>query len=197
MAYVTGDVLPLSEVNSKPRTNILQEDAVHYLIPLFSVRYADGTIPDTTGAAGNPQLVMGGYGSGTGIFTGEDAQAAAKTETLCFDFAMPECYVAAETITAKLSCRYNDAGTNTMATKTVDCECYEIAEAGTASADICATAIQTIDGTMTSYSFTITPSAEVPGDLLRIFYQIIIEGDSNGVVKAEFGGFTMDLDIKG
>jgi len=197
MAYVTGDVLPQSEVNSKPRANLLQEDAVTYPIPLIDFRWADGTIPDTTGAAGNPQIVIGGWGSGTGIFRGEDAQAAEKTETLFIDFAVPECYVASETITAKVSARYNDAGANTMATKTIDCEAYEIAQAGTAGSDLCATAAQTITGTMASYSFTITDASISPGDMLRVYFRIVVEGNSGGVVKAEFGGATIDLDIKG
>jgi hypothetical protein len=195
--FATGDVLPASFLNAIPRANKLQEDAVSYPIPLTAFRWADGSIPDTTGAAGNPKLVMGGYGSGTGIFQGEDAQAALKTETLYFDFAIPECYVAAQTVTVKVSCRFNDAGTNTESTKTIDCEAYEIAEDGTAGSDICATAIQTITASMTSYSFTITATALAAGDMIRVFFQMKLQGDSNGVLKAELGGATVDLDIKG
>jgi hypothetical protein len=196
MAYVTGDVLPLSEVNTKPRANMIQEDAVPYLIPLFAVRYADGSIPDTTGAAGNPLISMGGYGSGTGIFQGEDAQAALKTETLCFDFALPECYVAAQTVTVNCTARFNDAGTNTESTKTIDCEVYEVAEAGTVGSDLCATAIQTLTDTMAQYAFTVTATGLAAGDLLRVFFQCKLQGDSNGALKVEFGGFSVDLDIK-
>jgi len=197
MAYVTGDALPLSEVNSKPRANLAQEDAVVYPIPLTAFRWADGTVPNTTGAAGNPQIVMGGYGSGTGIFRGEDAQEAEKTETVFFDFPIPECYVAAQTVTASVSCRYADAGSNTMSSKTVDCECYKIAEAGTAGSDLCATAIQTITGSMASYSFDVTATGLSAGNLLRMFFRVVVQGNSGGVVKAEIGGATIALDIKG
>ena len=197
MAYAQGDVLPIAEVNSKPRANFLQEDAVPYPIPLTAFRWADGTIPDTTGAAGNPQIVMGGYGSGTGIFIGEDSQAAAKTETLFFDFAIPECYVAAQTVAVTVTARYADAGSNTMATKTIDCEAYKVAEAGTAGSDICATAIQTLTGAMAQYTFVITAATLSPGDMLRVFIQIITEGNNDDVVKAELGGASVQLDIKG
>uniref|UniRef100_A0A6M3ILY7 Uncharacterized protein n=1 Tax=viral metagenome TaxID=1070528 RepID=A0A6M3ILY7_9ZZZZ len=197
MPYVTGDVLPLSEVNSKPRANFAQEDTVPYLIPLTAFRWADGSIPNTTGAAGNPKLVMGGYGSGTGIFQGEDAQAALKTETLTFDFAIPECYVASETVAVAVYARFNDAGTNTESTKTIDLECYEVAGAGTAGSDLCATAIQTLTATMAAYSFTITDAGLSAGDLLRIFTQCKLQGDSNGALKVEVGGAIVYLDIKG
>ncbi len=195
--YSQGDTLTVAVANAWPRTNMAQEDAVGYKVPLSDFRYADGSIPDTTGAAGNPKLVMGGYGSGTGIFQGEDAQAATKTETLYFDFRLPECYVAGQTVTVSFSARFNDAGTNTENPKTIDCEAYEIAEAGTAGSDICATAIQTMTASMASYSFTITPTGLSAGDLLRVFVQTALAGDSNGALKMELGGATMALDIKG
>jgi len=175
---------------------MLQEDAVPYLIPLSAFRWADGSIPNITGAAGNPALVMGGYGSGTGILQGEDAQAGLKTETVYFDFAIPECYVASETVIIDVTARFNDAGTNTEATKTIDMQAYEIAEAGTAGSDICATAIQTLTAAMASYSFTITDSGLSAGDLLRVFVQCKLQGDSNGALKVEIGGATVNLDIK-
>jgi len=195
--FATGDTLPASFINASPRANLAQEDEVSFKIPLSCIRYANGTIPDATGAAGNPKIVMGGYGSGTGIFQGEDAQSAAKTETLCFDFAMPESYVAAETVKVSFSARYNDAGTNTVAQKSIDCEAYEIAEAGTAGSDICATAAQTLTGTIASYSFDITATGLTPGDLVRVFVRTILEGNTGGALVAEVGGATIKADLKG
>jgi len=195
--FSTGDVLPVATVNAWPRSNMLQEDAILYPIPIFGFRWEDGNIPDTTGAAGKPALVMGGYGSGTGIFQGEDAQAALKTETLCFDFVLPECYVSGQTVTVTVSARYNDSGTNTISTKTIDCECYKIDEDGTADSDICATAVQTLSSSMESYSFDITATSLSAGNLLRVFIRTALQGDSNGVLKAEVGGATVELDIKG
>ena len=195
--FATGDAIPVAWLNAVPRTNNQQENLKAYPVPLTSVRWADGTIPDTTGAAGNPALVMGGYGSGTGILLGEDAQAALKTETVYFDFSIPECYVASETAQVRSTARFNDAGTNSETTKTIDCEAYEVAEAGTAGSDICATAIQTLTAAMAAYTFTVTDAGLAPGDLLRVFFQAKLEGDSNGALKVEFGGFTVLLDIKG
>lgn len=195
--FAQGNVLPVATANAWPRANMVQEDAIPYLIPLTALRWADGLIPDTTGAAGKPKLVMGGYGSGTGIFQGEDAQAATKTETLYFDYTLKECYVAGQTVTVSFSARFNDAGTNTESPKTIDCEAYEVAEAGTAGSDICATAIQTLTASMASYAFTITPTGLAAGDLLRIFVQTALAGNSNGVLKMELGGATVKLDIKG
>jgi len=195
--YATGDVLPLSEVNSKPRTRLLQEDAVPYRIPLSAFRWADGLIPETTGAAGKPKLVMAGYGSGDGHFLGEDSKDAAKTETIVFDFSLPAEYVAGQTVTVTVTAQYTDAGTSTMTTKTIDCEAYKIAEAGTAGSDICATAIQTLTSSMAQYSFTVTPASLSAGDSIRVFLQIITEGDTSAATKGKFGGASVALDIKG
>ncbi len=197
MAHATGDVLTVAEVDTQPRTNHLQEDAINFPIPISQWTWADGDKPNTTGAAGDPKLVMGGYGSGTGYFQGEDAHATTKTETLCLTFAVPECYVAAETITLSVTARYYDTATGTMSAKTIDCEVYEVAEAGTASADLCTTAAQTLTTSMAAYSFAITSAAVSPGDILRAFFRIVLtESGGTGAQKAEFGGATFKLDIK-
>lgn len=195
--YQTGDLLPITEITQKPRANLLQEDAVAYPVQLTSIKWADGISPDATGAAGKPKLLLGGWGSGTGIFQGQDAQAALKTETLFFDFAIPECYVNGQTVTVSISARYNDAGSNTLSSKTLDLECYNIDQAGTAGSDINLTAIQTLTGIMTAYSFTISPAALSAGSLLRVYFQTAIQGNSGGALKAEVGGATVYLDIKG
>ena len=153
--------------------------------------------PDTVGAAGNPKLVMSGWGSGTGIFQGEDAQEVLKTETLCFEFVLPECYVAGQSVILSITARINDAGGNSHTFDSLDVEAYEIAEAGTAESDICATDAQTLAEIMTAYSFTITSTNLGPGDLVRIFIRTSIQGSFGGSFKAEIGGATMKLDIKG
>jgi hypothetical protein len=198
MAYVTGDVLPLAEVNTKPRANMAQEDAIAYPVPITAWVYADGDVLNTTGAAGDPQIVMGGWGSGTGILRGQDAHGTTKTETVCFDFAVPECYVAAETVSLTVTARYSDSGTGTMSAKTIDAEVYEIAEAGTASSDLCTTAAQTLTTSMAQYTFAITSSAIAAGDILRVLLRIVLtESGGSGAQKAEFGGASIKLDIKG
>lgn len=195
--FATGDALPASFLNAIPRANLAQESAVEYSIPLTSVRWEDGTIPDTTGAAGNPALVMGGYGSGTGIFQGEDAQAALKTERLAFDFSIPECYVSAGAFVVTVGARFYDAGTNTEATKQIDLEAYRIASYGTAGSDINSTAAQTLTASMAEYSFTITAATLTPGDLVRVFIETQLQGDSNGALKAEVGGMIVKIEVKG
>ena len=195
--YVTGDVLSPEVANAWPRSKMEQENTVRYSIPLTAFRWADGSIPNTTGAAGKPKVVMGGYGSGTGIFQGEDAQSSAKTETLAFDFAIPECYVAGQTVQVSVTARYNDAGSNTVAQKSLDCEGYEVTEAGTAGSDLCATAAQTLTGSMAAYTFAITADNLSAGDLIRVFLRTVLQGDGSGVLKMELGGASVKLDIKG
>ena len=195
--YAIGDVPSVDFFNAVPRANLDQDNLVPIPIGINEFRWADGLIPDTTGAAGKPKIVGGGYGSGTGIFQGEDAQAALKTETLYFEKRLPESYVAGQTVTVTFTARFNDAGTNTESTKTIDCEAYKIAEAGTAGSDICATAIQTTTAAMAQYTFTITAASLTAGSLLRVFAQMKLQGDSNGALKNELGGASLNIDLKG
>lgn len=196
--FITGDEITAEFLNAIEREN-LESESVDIVIPITSWRYADGDSVNATGAAGDPKLDMGGYGSGTGILEGEDAHGTTKTETVCFDVQLPENYVDASAVTLKVNARYSDSDSGTLSVKTVDAEAYEIAGAGTAGSDICATAAQTIDTTMTEYSFTITPTNLVAGDLLRIFLRIVLtESGGSGAQKAEFGGAKLTLaSIKG
>ena len=198
MTYVTGNVLPEAELNSKPRANLALESAVIYPAPLLWWTWADGSKPDTTGATGNPKIIMGGYSSGTGIFQGQDAHGTTKTETLALAFPLPECYVAAGNVTLTATARYNDSAAGTITVKTLAAKVYKVSEDGTAGADINSTAPQTLTGTMAQYSFTITPATLSPGNLLRIYLQIVLTvTGGTGAQKAEFGGASLKLDIKG
>ena len=195
--WANGDVLTAAFLNAIPRAN-LEEDTVNYPIPLLQWRYANGNILDATGAAGNPKLVMGGWGSGTGIVQGEDAHGTTKTETVCFDFVLPPEYKAASDIYVYIAARVYDTGSGIMSTKTVDVEVYKIAAYGTAGADLCTAAASPLTTNMAWYFFTITPTNLVAGDQLRIFARITItESGGTGSQYAQFGGAKIPLAVRG
>ena len=195
--FATNDVLTSSFVNAIPFGNLKKYAAQIYPVPITTWRYANGNSVDATGGTGNPKLVMGGWGSGTGILEGEDANGTTKTETVVFDFAIPPEYIDADTIKINVTCRYSDSGAGTLTTKTIDCEVYEIAEDGTASADLCTTTAQNVTTTMTQYEFDITTTNVASGDILRVFLRITLtESGGTGAQKAEFGGAAVELDIK-
>ena len=196
--FVTGDVLTASFMNAMTRMNLAQEDLALEPIPIMGWRYASGNTVDATGAAGNPKIIPGGWGSGTLKLEGQDAHGATKTETVQFEVTLPDSYVAGETVTLSVSGRFSDTGTGTMSAKSIDVEAYEVAEAGTAGADICATAAQTLTTSMAAYAFTLTPTALIAGDKINIFARIVLtESGGTGAQKAEFGGATLKRDIKG
>jgi hypothetical protein len=197
-AFATGDPITAAFLNAIPRGNLLQEDLVIFPVPLLGWRYANGNTLDATGAAGNPKIIMGGWGSGTGILEGQDAHGTTKTETVQFAFALPSNYVAGSAIALHASGRFSDTGTGTLSVKTIDAEVYKIAQAGTAGSDICATAAQTITTTMADYTFTITPTGLVAGDVLRVLLRIVLtESGGTGAQKAEFGGSSLYLSVQG
>lgn len=196
-AWATGDVLTAAFLNAIPRAN-LAEDGVEYPIPLTQWRYANGNTLDATGAAGNPKIVMGGWGSGTGILQGEDAHGATKTETVCFDFTLPAEYKDGSDIYFYIAARVYDTGSGTMSTKTIDVEAYEVTGYGTAGSDICADAAQTLTTNMGSYIFGITATNLVAGDRMRVLARITItESGGTGSQYAQFGGATFLLTVRG
>ncbi len=162
------------------------------------MRYADGDPVNATGAAGDPKFISGGWGNASGILQGEDAHGTTKTETVFADFAIPESYDDGEDIQIAVTARVNDSGAGTMSVKSIDVQAFKIAQAGSAGADICATDAQTITGNMVEYTFELTASGISRGDLLRIFFRIVItESGGTGAQKAEIGGADALLDIRG
>lgn len=197
-SFSARTVITAAFLNAIKRGNQEQIALQVYPVSICHLRYADGTVLNATGAAGNPKLVMGGWGSGTGVLLGEDAHGTTKTETVVLDFPVPECYDDGEDVKVTVTARVNDSGAGTMSVKTIDCECYKIAEAGTAGSDICATAAQNLTTIMAQYTFVITATGLVRGDLLRIFVRTVItESGGTGAQKAEIGGISIQADIRG
>lgn len=191
-------VITAAFLNAIKRGNQEQIALQKYPVPITSMRYADGTTVNATGAAGNPKLVMGGWGSGAGILQGEDAHGTTKTETVVLDFPVPECYDDDNDIKITVTARVNDSDAGTMSTKTIDCECYKVAEAGTAGSDLCTTDAQNLTTSMAQYTFVITDAAVIRGDLLRVLLRTVItESGGTGAQKAEIGGATVTMDIRG
>ncbi len=193
--YVQGDTVPLSEFNAKPRTNLLQQDAVRYNIPLSAAQYADGDPIDATGAAGDPKIVNGGWGDGNLHIEGQAADNNTKTETYMLEFSLPVEYVAGQTVSFFAIAEYDGAGT--LTTKTVDIEVYGDDRDGTPSADLNATAAQTITTSVVQYDFTITPTTLNPGDLLRIYVRTVMVETGTNPATPKIYTHGLLLDIKG
>lgn len=177
-----GDPIPVSMLNAWPRENEEEETLVESQIPLSSCRYSDGDPVNATGAAGDPKIVSGGYGSGTLTINGADACGNTKTETLLFEWTAPESYMDGGDIKVVLFAYCAVTGAATISVKTIDVEAYRDAE-GVLSADLCATTIQTLgasSSTGNEFTFTITGTSMAKGNVLRVFVQTVITETGGG-----------------
>lgn len=195
--FALRTVITAAFLNAIPRGNLEQAELQPFKVGIFEMRYSDGTVPVVAAAAGKPGIKMGGIGSGTGYFQGENAKAATKTEILQFDFTLKESYDDGEGIQVGVTARVNQTG-GTISVKTVDVECYKAASDGTAGADICATEAQNLTTSMAEYLFTITPTGLVGGDRLRVLIKTVVTETANaGTQYAEVGAPTVYVDTKG
>lgn len=111
---------------------------------------------------------------GTALYlVGEAANNNTKTDKALFEFLVPQEYVAGEDLVVTVNCDLDGAGTS--GTKTIDCEAWVQANAGTGTTDLCATAAQTFSATAADYAFTLTGTTVLPGDRLLIQLTMVLQ----------------------
>jgi len=142
----------------------LQETAID--LTACRVHDAFGTNLPVAGATDDLGLVGGTFGTNAPSLQTEDLQDAGATNNYArFLVCLPDNYVAGQTVKLRFSagCITNAADT----TATLDLVCHKSDEDNTVSADLCATAAQSIKSTtFADLDFTITPAALSPGDML-------------------------------
>jgi len=169
----------------------------HHLDLMAAARNADGTVLDATGAAGNFKITAGGWGTGTLILEGEDAQNNTKTDTLCAVFQLPVTYEDDEDLQVIVNGRYDDTGGGSVPTATVDVEVYKLDDEGAVGADLCATAAQNLANTFADKTFTVTDAGLAAGDRLMVLVRTAItEAGNTGTLTAEIGSIRAAADIK-
>jgi hypothetical protein len=171
----------------------LVEDALA-TFPLPFLQWTRGTFDDVMVGAATGKLAIGEVGTGVFGLLGTAANASTEATSSYYRFTLPENYVAAGDVTFVVTAKCTGA----PETKTVDAVIKEISPtAGTVGSDICATAIQTITSSFVAYSFTVTATGLVAGDVLQIQLNtnvIIAAGTdaifqlSNAVVKCDVKG---------
>ncbi len=108
---------------------------------------------------------------------GEAAQNNTKTDTLIFEYVVPDFATSAADLTLTVNALY--AGTGTIGTKTMDALVYKISDAGLHGADICATTIKTLTNAAADYAFTITGTTLAAGDRLLVKLITVISESGN------------------
>lgn len=130
------------------------------------------TVVDST--AGSSLLGQAATTAGV-VFVGNAVSGNTKTDYAQIDFALPAWYVPGATITVRVRAKW--ATTLLTVSSLVDVE-VKVAADGTLGSDICTTAAQQVTTSYANYSFTVTPTGRVAGDLLTIRFGLL--GDDTG-----------------
>lgn len=199
---VTGSItVPNTGISAQSRTSILRQDAnAIFPIPMTDFRVWDAfqtNLPGTP-AADDLGLVGGTFGTAPPKIQAGDVKALGATSRYArVQVPMPECYDTAETVTINISAGMETTVADT--TCTVDVECYRLNKTGGISADLCATAAQTINSlTFATKTFTITSASLAAGDVLDIRITIASNDAATGTaVTPTIAGIDLVCDIKG
>lgn len=186
-------------VGSVGRSQLTQDDLVSYAVPLTACRVHDALHTNLPATAANDDmaLITGTPGTDAPTLQGVDFGGTSCDEKAAFEFALPPEYVSGETITVVVTAAM--LTTLSDGTATVDVECWAIDGAGAVSADICATAAQSINSlTPAAKSFTITPTSRVAGDVLIVRLAFAGSDTGNvGVMIPEIQKVVVKCDVKG
>ena len=181
------------------RSYNVQEALVLYRIPLSDLRVFDAPGSMLPAAAANDDLglIEGAIGTAPWTVDAGDVGGTTSTRKARFNFALPPEYDDA----ASVSVRVRGAMVTTVAdtAATIDINAYEDDSAGAVGADLCTTALQSINSlTPASLDFVITPTGLVTGDMLDIMISLAYQdADDLGVMTPTIFAIWMMLDVKG
>jgi len=154
---------------------------------------------DITAGAGDYMLREGGWGDGAVYRYGPDTQNTTMIHEYRLPIAtLPAKYLADQDVKVVINAHVDDAGGGTMGACTIDVEVYEIGDDGTASADLCATAAQSLTNAAADYTFTVTDTALAAGDRLRVILRTsIVESADAGPLLGRINSVEIQCDEAG
>lgn len=193
--------VPNNGIAAQTRDTILVQDpSIRFPVNLTTLRIWDAFHTNLPGTAATDDLALigGTFGTAPPLIQAGDLKAAgATTRYARFSFTLPECYDEGETVTLIISAGMKTTIADTSCT--VDVECYRHDKISGISADLCATAAQSINSlTFADKSFTITPTSLEKGDVLDI--RIAIACNDAATVTAvtpTIANIDFAIDIKG
>lgn len=193
--------IPESGISAQTRSTILkQTDNAIFPIPWDSLRVWDSyhtNLPGTA-AADDLALIGGTFGSAPPLVQAGDLKAAGATSRYArFQVIMPECYVAAETVTLIFSAGMKTTVADT--TCTLDVEAYRIDKDSAIGSDLCTTSATTINSLVfADKTFTINAASLSAGDVMDVRITIACNDAATGTaVTPTIAGMDLVCDIKG
>lgn len=171
-------------------TKIAQRVLAEYQIEAIQWRVHDAfqTLLPTTSATDDLGITIGTFGTNAIYIGTSDLKAAGATTRYARVLVrLPPNYEAAETVVMRAHAGMITTVADTSAT--IDFEVYKVGTSATPSADLCATAAQSINSLVAAdKDFTITATDLNPGDLLDVRMTIAVNDAASGtaVIAAAF-----------
>lgn len=181
------------------RSKLAQDALRPYTIPIHAFRVWDAmqTILPNPAANDDMGLITGTPGTDVPTLQSVDFGGTTTDEKCAFEFCLPAEYDAANTITLRI--RAAMLTTVSDGTATIDAQCYKSDRDGVASADLVATAAQSMKTlTPANYDFTVTPTGLAAGD--RLVFVLAFGGSDTGdagVMISEISQVEVLLDVRG
>lgn len=185
--------------DSLTRSDLEYDSLQAYAIPLTIMRTHDALATTLPGTAANDDmaLITGTPGIDAPTLQGVDFGGTTSDEKAGFQFILPPEYVSGGQIQVIVRAAMLTTVADTSCT--IDVQCWPQDDNGAATADICATAAQNMNSlTPANYTFTITPTNRIAGDVLNIRLAFAGTDAGNlGVMIPEISKVTVKLDIRG
>lgn len=189
-----------SRITKLDRTELLQSDTFVFPIPFESLRVHDALQTPLPGTSATDDLGLygGTYGTSQPLVRTYDVKAAGAQNLYARALiALPESYVAGETITLRLGCGM----VTTLADVSceIDAQAFRIGKDNTLGADLVTTPATTMNSvTFADKSFTINPASLAPGDVLDVRLTIAVNDAATATaVIAAIAGIDLLCDIRG
>ncbi len=193
--------VPEDGISAQTRDTILrQEQLARFPVKFTDLRVWDAVQTNLPGTAATDDLAIinGTWGTHPLFIQAGDLKAAGSTTRYArCEACLPECYEAGESVAIVIA-----AGMKTTIADvacTVDVEVYRRDKISGISADLCATAAQSINNlTYADKTFTITAGTLNPGDVLDVRLAITCNDAATvGAVIPSIAGIDLACDIKG
>lgn len=198
---IEGDLIVRGNLPNIPRSSLIQDDFVSFMIPLerFRVWDAYATALPGTSATDDLGMITGTFGTAPPYIGTGDVKNSTVTRYARVGYQLPAEYVAGQSV--RLTLHAGMITTVSSGAATVDVECYKMAQDGSTNmgSDLVTTAATTIRSlTFGDKDFDITSTALSPGDWLdiRVTVNIVDSATGTAVIGAILAA-EMKLDIKG
>lgn len=196
---VAGNLRVDGSVPAIARASLAQDADAAFVVPMTSLRVWDAIATNLPGAAANDDLGLDGgtWATDSPCISAGDVKASTSTRYARFQVALPAEYDAGQTVTLRF---HAGMKTTVAATScTLDLVAFKSDQEAGISADICATAAQSINSLSDAdIDFSITPTGLNPGDVLDCRIAIAwVDAATGTAVIPQIGAIELLCDIKG